>query len=92
MSMEQIRRTYGVPAKRGARVGFNPTGARESRGVIVGSRGMYLRVRWDLEGRTVSLHPTWCIKYLDAADSRQLDAPQGSVSGPGWRGKSRRSR
>lgn len=64
MSMEYIRRTYGVPAKRGNKVAFNPTGYVRSIGVIIGSRGQYLRVRWDGDGATHTLHPTWRVEYL----------------------------
>lgn len=57
MSMEYIRQHYGVPAKRGARVQF--TSAEHAvRGTIVGSRGQYLRVRWDGSGRVLTMHPT----------------------------------
>ena len=64
MSMAYIRRAYGVPAKRGGRVAFNPHGQVRSIGVIVGSRGARLRVRWDGDGTTHTLHPTWRIEYL----------------------------
>lgn len=63
MSMDYIRRTYGVPAKRGGRIAF--TGAtKAAQGVIVGSRGAHLRVRMDDSGLTHSLHPTWMLVYL----------------------------
>ena len=63
MSMDYIRRTYGVPAKRGALVQF--TDARHAvRGRIVGSRGQYLRIRWDESGLTQTLHPTWMLVYV----------------------------
>ena len=65
MSMDYIRRTYGVPAKLGGRVQF--TAADHKRcGTIVGARGQYLRVRWDEDKRTTSNHPTWMLAYLEA--------------------------
>jgi hypothetical protein len=64
MSMDYIRRTYNVPAKRGGRVQF--TAAYDAlKGTIVSSRGPWIRVRWDETGRVQTLHPTWQIVYLD---------------------------
>ena len=65
MSMDYIRRTYGVPAKRGARVRLNwcpPAPAVE--GVITGAAGARLRIRLDGEKRSRTAHPTWCVEYL----------------------------
>lgn len=66
MSMEYIRRYYGVPAKRGGRVRYTPDGNRylAHEGVIVGSRGAHLRVRMGDEKKAGSYHPTWQIEYL----------------------------
>jgi hypothetical protein len=63
MSMDYIRRTYGVPARRGGRIAFT-TAAKAAQGSIVGARGQYLRVRMDGSGMTHSLHPTWMVVYL----------------------------
>lgn len=63
MSMEHIRKFYGVPAKRGGRVKFGSI-EKSVLGTIVGSRGQYLRIRWDGDGFTTTNHPTWMIKYL----------------------------
>lgn len=60
MSMEYIRRYYGVPARRGARVK-----ASGEAGTIVASKGCYLRIRFD--GRPygrVNFHPTWEMEYV----------------------------
>jgi hypothetical protein len=65
VSMEYIRRSYGVPAKRGGRVTWWATLGAQLIGVIVGARGHYLRVRFDGESRTRTLHPTWRIGYHD---------------------------
>lgn len=58
MSMEYIRKTYKVPAKRGGRIRFQ---GRE--GVIVGARDARLRARFHGIG-IVALHPAWEIEYL----------------------------
>lgn len=65
MSMEHIRATYGVPAKRGMQIIY--TGDKEPRrGVISGTKNDYLRVMFDGEAHSDLLHPTWEIEYLTA--------------------------
>lgn len=59
MSMSYIRKTYGVPAKRGARVMYNGT-----QYIIASSHGPHLRVRREGEKKTMILHPTYKITYL----------------------------
>lgn len=68
--MDYIRRAYGVPARRGAKVLYtpNPEFPPQS-GVIVSAKNGHLRVRMDqpsLRGKvlTYKLHPTWRIEYL----------------------------
>jgi hypothetical protein len=57
-----IRRSRGVPAKRGMRVFYR----HENRfGTIVGARCGYLRIRLDGDKIAKSFHPTWKIDYLD---------------------------
>lgn len=68
MSMEYIRKTYGVPAKRGARIKFKAVGGG-STGTIVGSRGGHIRVRFDGRTTILSLHPTWEVEYLGGGDA-----------------------
>jgi hypothetical protein len=64
MSMDHIRRTYGVPAKRGGRVRFSGNIGREPLvGTIIGSTGAWLCVRFDGEVHRRVLHPTWEIEY-----------------------------
>lgn len=64
MSMEYIRRTYAVPAKRGMRVRLmGPVVKFE--GVIVASQGARLRVRRDDNGLIYTLHPSWNVQYLE---------------------------
>jgi hypothetical protein len=61
VSFDYIRRTYKVPAKRGARVRFNGLPGR-----IVGSKSSHLRVRIDGSNRPITVHPTWEMEYLPA--------------------------
>lgn len=68
MSMDYIRRAYGVPAKRGARVNYTG-GGFDDLGTIVSAKGGRLRVRMDkpsMGGKTLTfkLHPTWKVEYL----------------------------
>jgi len=66
MSMEYIRKTYGVPAKRGARIEFTGSiGGRPQNGTIIGTDGARLRVLFDGEATRRILHPTWSLRYLD---------------------------
>lgn len=65
MSMEYIRKTYGVPAKRGGEILFRKCIHEEPiHGKIVGSRGQYLRVILRGNLGVKQLHPTWMIEYL----------------------------
>ncbi|KHJ56266.1 hypothetical protein LA66_06750 [Aureimonas altamirensis] len=70
MSISYIREYYGVPAKRGGRIEY--TGGKSPElGTIVGARGAHLRIRLDGMAYThpLSFHPTYCIRYLDAAEA-----------------------
>ena len=61
MSMDYVRRTYSVPAKRGGRIKFEG-----KPGVITSARGGGLRIRLDGEKHSVPVHPTWEMEYEDA--------------------------
>lgn len=67
MSMEAVRRAYGVPAKRGTRIRFDG-GATPQLGTITSAAGACLRVHFDGESRLRRhfLHPTWKVTYLDS--------------------------
>ncbi len=58
MSMEYIRKTYDVPAKRGAMVLY-----KGKPGIITGSRGAHLRIKLDGDTKSGIYHPTWEIEY-----------------------------
>jgi len=62
VSIQYLRKTYGVPAKRGGKIEYTDTQGKTSLGAITGARGPYLRVR--MWGGVVALHPTWNVKYL----------------------------
>lgn len=59
-SLEWIRATYGVPAKRGMRIRV-----QGKEGTINMWRDGYLMVRFDGDNRTKPVHPKWNITYLD---------------------------
>jgi hypothetical protein len=65
MSLAYIRKTYGVPAKRGARVRFTPdTRDKPHDGRIMSASGQYLRVKLEGYTRPCLCHPTWQLEYL----------------------------
>lgn len=66
MSMEFIRKNYGVPAKRGWRVEYTGCGEKML-GTITGANGQYLRVRLDGLKKASNFHPTWMLRYLTSS-------------------------
>lgn len=64
MSMEYVRRTYGVPAKRGARV------TADGRPGAITSADHRLRILLDGDKHPTIWHPTWRIDYLDGRGER----------------------
>jgi hypothetical protein len=69
MSMDYIRRAYGVPAARGGRVIYTDEAGRAWPGVITSARAGCLVVRMGGRG-WVRLHPTWRVTYLQPARGR----------------------
>lgn len=68
MSMQYIRKTYSVPAKRGGRIEFTREDGAVFSGRICGTKGAYLNVRFDCFNKTNSaavLHPTYNIRYFE---------------------------
>ena len=63
MSMEWVRKNYGVPAKRGGRVEYTGRGKREL-GTIRWARGSYLMIQIDGVKHARPFHPTWELRYL----------------------------
>ena len=66
MSMEWVRKNYGVPAKRGGRVEYNGSRSGPRLGTIIASVGPHLRIRLDGDKDALIYHPTWELRYLDA--------------------------
>ncbi|BCH20153.1 hypothetical protein [Mesorhizobium sp. L-2-11] len=64
MSIEWVRKTYGVPAKRGGRVEYKGEGKPEL-GTICGASGGHLSIRLDKAKHPMPFHPTWKLRYLD---------------------------
>jgi hypothetical protein len=68
MSMEWIRKTYNVPARRGGRIRFTDAHGGRWEGHITAASGPHLLVRmdgWRPKRRRARLHPTWNVEYLD---------------------------
>ena len=86
MSLEYIRRTYGVPARRGMRVRYTDGDGVIWNGTIKSAKGPHLRVLVDdrvpgYRGRLI-LHPTDNVEYIQDA-TKPVPNGQGSISEPG---------
>lgn len=70
MSMDYVRRHYGVPVKRGGRVrlgaGFGPDAGREG---TITSASYHVFVRLDGERHVRRFHPTWELDYIDTTEA-----------------------
>lgn len=66
MSMEWVRKNYGVPAKRGGRVEYTGDKSGPRFGTITASVGPRLRIKLDGDDVALIYHPTWELRYLDA--------------------------
>ena len=64
MTLEYIRKTYGVPAKRGGRIVYTGSAKGPLIGTIIRGGSSSLVVRFDGYPQVVRLHPTWEIRYL----------------------------
>lgn len=69
MSLEYIRKTYGVPARIGGRIKYTGHRDRDLYGTIKSAKNGRLRVLLDdradnYRGRLI-LHPTWKVEYLE---------------------------
>jgi hypothetical protein len=61
-AMTWICETYGVPAKKGARVEYTGGPAPEF-GTITGAAGAHLSIRLDGKKHTLPFHPTWKLRF-----------------------------
>lgn len=67
--MESLRRYYGVPAKRGAKIIF--TGCKHPvAGRIISAQDHKLYIRTNDGRRFGPLHPTWEIEYAAMSEKR----------------------
>lgn len=66
MSLAYIRWAYSVPAYKGNTIRF----MTRLKGVIVGSSGPHLRVRFDQDKKSKILHPTWEVEYIQSAEGK----------------------
>ena len=68
MSIDWIRRQYGVPAKKGGRVEYTG-GGNVQPGTIKSASGPHLMILLDGSRHAMPFHPTWELRYLDAEDA-----------------------
>lgn len=83
MSLEYIRRTYGVPARRGVRVRYTDGAGVIWNCTITSAKGPHLRVLVDdrvpgYRGRLI-LHPTDNLEYIQV-EAKPIPNGQGSIS------------
>lgn len=81
--LEWVRSSYGVPARRGGRVEYTGKG-KSQMGTITGASGSHILIRLDEVGFPQPFHPTWSLRYLDAAPAAAAepeDTPVRGISG-----------
>lgn len=76
MTAAYVRAYYRVPAERGGRVE-----AEGKPGRITSFAGAHIRIRLDGEKHSRPWHPTWHMKYLDAAGNVLFHEPCTGPSG-----------
>lgn len=64
--MEYVRKTYGVPAKRGGRVRYHGNGSAVT-GTIRSAKNGRLNIQLDGDNHATPFHPTWKLEYLSSA-------------------------
>jgi len=65
MGFDYINRHYGILITRGSRCIYD-AGVRARHGTVIGTKGTYVRVRFDdaPEKPPSTLHPTWKMRYI----------------------------
>lgn len=63
MSMEWVRKNYGVPAKRGGRVEYTGCG-KKALGTNRSANGAHLMIQLDGVKHAMPFHPTWRLRYV----------------------------
>lgn len=75
MSMDYIRSTYNVPAKRGGRIEYTGTDASKPvQGTIIGSECGHLCILLDGAKFARRFHPTWELRYLSDDETAEGQA------------------
>lgn len=70
---DYINKHYGLSIKRGSRVEYTGSAGREPRvGSVTSSDGAHIHIRFDdsPKGPVGPFHPTWEMRYLDAAGAQ----------------------
>lgn len=62
-TMAWIRKSYGVPAKRGMRILYTGCGRQEFGTVRSAASGGHLNIQLDGIRHTMPFHPTWMLQY-----------------------------
>lgn len=65
-TMAWVRKSYGVPAKRGMRVLYTGCGRTEFGTIRSAARGGHLNIQLDGIRHTMPFHPTWELAYQPA--------------------------
>ena len=70
--MYEIRKQYGVPAKRGGKIRYTDSRGKQWVGQIRSAKGGHLRVTFSEFPKAIAtIHPTWNIEYLTVNQSKQ---------------------
>lgn len=73
MSIEYVRKSRGVPAKRGMRVFYRHASRY---GTITGTHAGNLLIRLDGDKYAGNYHPTWELNYLDDDGNVIFESPE----------------
>ncbi|CAD0266070.1 conserved hypothetical protein [Pseudomonas veronii] len=71
-TMAWVRKSYGVPAKRGMRVLYTGCGRREYGTIRSAACGGHLNIQLDGVRHTMPFHPTWELHYQPDEAAHQL--------------------
>lgn len=71
MSFDYIRKVYGVPVKRGARVEYT-SGQTVRLGTVTSASGAHVNIRLDGSDHAMPFHPTWQLRYLDSLTPMEI--------------------
>jgi hypothetical protein len=63
-----VNRAYGLSVRRGSRVEYTGDPRGPKQGSVTSGQGQYINIRFDGDANpTGPFHPTWELRYLDAA-------------------------